>query len=172
MKVKLTVLALAMAVTPQTRATIHRAFRAEDFEIVWTHTPAEAIEASAFREPELVVLDLGRSLQTGEGILDGLRTINPGAPVVVLAEPSTPRPSELAREGVALLQKPVEAAELATAAGMLLKASALPTLRQTGSIPALSKEVRDSELFRQMLQVRYDAPFDLAPSYRHWGINE
>jgi DNA-binding response OmpR family regulator len=172
MKMKLTVLALAMAITPQTRATIHRAFRADDFDIVWTHTPSEAIEASAFREPGLVVLDLGRSLHTGKGILEGLRTINPRAPVVVLAEPSAQGQGELAREGVALLQKPVEPAELAMAAGMLLKASTLPTTNQTVSAPAFSKSLRDSEQFRQMVQARYDAPFDLAPSYRHWGINE
>jgi DNA-binding response OmpR family regulator len=172
MKMKITVLALAMAITPQTRATIHRAFRADDFDIVWTQNPSEAIEASAFREPGLMVLDMGRALPTERAILENLRTLNPGTPMLVLTEPSAQREAEFDQERVAVLRKPVEPVELATAANTLLRASALPRVHPAVWASSHSETVLASEQFRDMLQARYDAPFDLAPSYRHWGINE
>src|SRR5215471_8001101 len=106
MKMRMTVLALAMAITPQTRAAINRAFRPDEFEIVWTRTPSEAVEASTRRLPGLLVLDLNQSLPTGQGILQNLRMLNPHAPVVLLANHSSARDEAIVHEGIAVLRKP------------------------------------------------------------------
>ena len=166
MKMRFTVLALAMAVTPQTRAAINRAFRPDEFEIVWTATPAEAIEVSTRLQPNLVLLDLDRPVQTGSPILRSLRTINPDAPMVLLTEPSFAQDEKVAPAGLAVLHKPFGASVLAETATALLKSSGGETT------PHISESVANSERFREMVLARYNTPFKLAPSYRHWGINE
>jgi len=169
---RMTVLALAMAITPQLRATMHRAFRPGDFEIVWTDTPAEAVEASITRNPGLVVLDVDESVHAGRTILENLRALNPGTPMVLLAE-DPPAPGQgIADTGIAVLRKPIGAAALADTANALLKASSRDSAPRANEDADPPPAAPNAERFREMVRARYDTPFEFSPSYLHWGINE
>ena len=167
-----TVLTLLIAVTPQTRATVSRAFRPTDFEIVWTANAFEAVEASARCRPDLLLLDLAEPLQGGWGILERLRTANPNAPVVVLTESKPEFDEALSNNAGAVLQKPVEAATLADTVSSLL------SLPPAGVAPVSSAKkdhgavIAESERFRDLLLLRYNTPYAMPPSHRGWGINE
>jgi DNA-binding response OmpR family regulator len=172
MKMKTTVLALMMAVTPQTRATIHRALRPDDFDIVWSTTPSEAIQLSTRHHPSLVLLDLDQPLYKGWIVLKDLRTLNPSVPVVVLADHASSHDKGTADNGIAVLKKPLCPTVLADAANSLLTGGA------TSALPVAWKEAEfwdqavDAERFREMLLERHNTPFAFASVYHHWGINE
>lgn len=163
MKMRMTVLALVMALTPQMRATIHRAFRADDFEIVWAKSPSEAMAASTTRRPGLVIMDVGLSAQSGREILEDLRLLNPTTPIVVLAERPLSSAQANADTGIAVLRAPVGAVALADTAEALLKVSG------TASVPPFAQ---DQAQFREALRLRYDTPIPFGQPYRQWGINE
>ncbi len=165
MKMKMTVLALLMAVAPQTRATIHRAFRASDYEIVWAGNPAEAAEASARCQPGLVLLDLNQTLLGGLGVVEQMRFLNPDAPLVVLSEPGFVPPPGVTDNSTAVLHKPVEPEALVDAANVLL-------LTATKAEPEPDVGLSESQRFVELLTARHDMPCALGPSYRNWGINE
>jgi len=169
---KLTVLALVMAVTPQTRAAIHRAFRPDEFEILWSATPSEAVKASTQHRPGLVLLDLDQPVRTGRAILDNLRKLNPRAPMVVLANHSSAGEEAIADEGIAILWKPFGATVLADMANALLKEPRSNTAALATNNANVSSAITDSERFHERLLARYNAPFQFTPSDRHWGINE
>lgn len=156
MKMRITVLAALMAVTPQIRATVNRALRPDDFEIVWAADASEAVEASAMRRPDLVLLDLDQRLESSRGNLESLRAANPNAPVILIAEPGAKLGRDLGEGKMAIVEKPFGATMLSNAVNALLD----------------SATSLDSEKFRQDLLTRRDAPLALPPSYRHWGINE
>jgi DNA-binding response OmpR family regulator len=171
MKIKMTVVALMLAVTPQIRATIHRAFRSDDFEIVWTASPADGVAASAIHRPDLVLLELNKPLRKGADVFAKLRTVNPNTPFVLLEGNGAKANGggDITGAGVAVLRKPLSAAKLAETANALLKGSSTKKV-SGGNEPG--EAIRNSERFREMLLARYNAPFVFAPSYRHWGINE
>ncbi len=169
MKMKMTVLALVMAITPQTRAAIYRAFRPDEFELVWAATPSEALEASTRRPPGLVLLDLDQPVPARQVILENLRRLNPSAPMVVLADHSAAQDEALADQKVAILYKPFGAGVLADAANVLLK------VPSNNSVPPVGKDAdvwgakTNSERTREMLLARYHTPFEFTPSYRQRG---
>ena len=171
-RVTKTVLTLSMVVTPQARATIGRALRPPDFELVWTANPSEAVEASARHRADLVVLDMSEPLLRGWGILAQMRSANPSVPVVVLTEHKSDYDAIIPQHAGAVLQKPVEAADLADAVNSLLKAGAAGAGPEASRDAASGLVIAESERFRAMLLQRYHAPLTVPPSYRHWGINE
>jgi DNA-binding response OmpR family regulator len=172
MKMRLTVLALVMAVTPQMRAAIHRAFRADEFEIVWTATPAEAVQASTRQPPSLVLLDVDQPFRAGQAVLQNLRNLHPDAPVVVLTDRSSALEAATGDSRVMVLRKPCRAALLADAACALLKTPSNPSALTSEWASDIRGTATNSEQFRALLIERSERPFELEPSYRHWGINE
>src|SRR5262245_6882237 len=137
MKMRMTVLAMLMAVTPQMRATVNRALRPQDFEVVWAIDASAAREASASCRPDLVLLDLNQPVQSAWENLENLRAVHPGVPVVALVERGAMYEGNLADTRLALIEKPVGATELAGAVNDLLNVS-------TGSST-------DAEKFRESL---------------------
>ncbi len=172
MKMRLTILALVMAITPQVRATIYRAFRADDFEIVWTDTLSKALQASITRHPSLVVLDVDRSAPGGRTILDNLRNLNPTVPMVVLAEQPPARGQAIVEVGVAVLRKPVSAGSLAETANTLFSSANLNINSQSAENTEASTATANSDPFREMLRAKSNTPFAFTPPYQHWGLNE
>lgn len=172
MKMKIIVLAMLVATTPHTRATIHRAFRPDDFEILWTANPSEAAEASARHRPDLLLLDLNQPLHKGWKTLEGLRRANPGAPAVVLAEHESIYDQAVANRKGAVLQKPVGVAALLETVNTLIKRPAAFPLPEQKQSSELNEAILKSEQFRAELLERYNAPYALPDRYRHWGINE
>jgi hypothetical protein len=61
---------------------------------------------------------------------------------------------------------------LADTANALLKSSAPDTVPEISEGAEIAGATTNSERFRKMLLARYNTPFEFAPSYRHWGINE
>ncbi len=171
MSMRITVLALLVAVTPQTRATINRAFRPNDFEILLTANPSEALETSARLNPDLLLMDLNQPLHLAWGIFERLMTANPGAPVVVLAEHESIYDVTIASRNGAVLHKPVGLATLAQTVNGLLK---LPS----GAAPQASAKagpgdmLTESETLRPMLIQRATTPHPPVSPYHRWGINE
>ena len=172
MKMKFTVLAMLVAATPHTRATINRAFRPDSFEIVWTANPSEAVEASTRARPDLLLLDLNQPLRKGWGTFEDLRRVNPGAPAVVLAEHESIYDLAVANRKGAVLQKPLGVARLVETVNMLMKRPS------TGAGPEGKKDARSDDAiiradrFRAELLERCNAPYALPDPYRYWGINE
>ena len=171
MKMRMTVLAVLMAVTPQIRATIHRALRPDDFEVVWAADAAEAVEASAKRRPDLVLLDLKPPLQGGWVEFDSLRAANPSALMVVLAEHGAAHDRDMTDAKMTVVEKPFDAPALEDALNAMLFSTGSRTtcLTKGGDAGGASMEAGK---FRESLLARHDAPLALGPSYRHWGINE
>ena len=172
MKMKITVLALLVAVTPQSRATINRAFRPDDFDILWTANPFEAVEASARNRPGLLLLDLNQPLHKGWGIFERLRAANPGAPVVVLSDYESIYDQAVANRKGAVLRKPVGMATLTETVNALLKAPSPSTALEGNRDAEPGVVITESERFRAELLVRYNAPYEFPAPHRHWGINE
>ena len=171
MKMKIIVLAVLMAATPQTRATINRAFRSEDFEILLTANPLEAVEASARHRPALLLLDLNQPLHKGWGMFERLRAVNPGAPIVVLSQYESIYDQAVANRKGVVLQKPVGVATLTEAVNTLLKVPSRAALEETPDAGP-GDGMAESEKFRALLIERYNAAYALPTPYRHWGINE
>ena len=171
MKTKMTILALLVAATPQTKAAIHRTFKPNDFEVLWASSPSEAIEASARQRADLLLLDVNEPPSSGRRTFEDLRALNPGAPVVILAENETS--SGLTGEGAAtvVMKKPVGADSLAAIVQALLKTptAIVPDANQGSKLP---DALAASEDFRASLQRRATAPFVSAIPYHRWGINE
>ena len=172
MKMRMTVLAALMAVTPQMRATIHRAFRPDDFEVVWAMDTAEAVKASARQRPDLVLLDLNRPLDGAWGNFENLRAVNPDTPVILVAEPGATHDKRFTDRNVVVVEKPIGSATLKDSVNVLLKLSPdslTPLFAKAGEAGGARV---DAERVRASLFTRHDAPPALSPSYRHWGINE
>lgn len=70
MKMKTIVLAVLVAATPHTRATINRAFRPDHFEMLLAANLFEAVVVSARHRPDLLLLDLNQPLHKGWGIFE------------------------------------------------------------------------------------------------------
>jgi DNA-binding response OmpR family regulator len=166
MKMKITILALLVAVTPQTRATIHRAFRPNDFEVVWAASPSEALAASAQHRPDLLLLGLHQSGRKDREIIERLRTVNPGAPVVVLAEPRAADPDTAADPTAVVLQKPFDVAVLARTIRTLLQMPPAEAGEQSTGAADTSGE------YREALRLRATTPLSIPNPYHRWGINE
>ena len=162
MKMKITILALLVAATPQTKAAIHRTFKPNDFEVLWASSPAEAIEASARQRADLLLLDVNEPPSSGRKSLEDVKAANPGAPIIILAENETA--SGLTGEGAAtvVMKKPVGADSLAAIVQTLLQT---PTAIVPDAMAA-------SEDFRAALHRRATAPYVSAISYHRWGLNE
>jgi DNA-binding response OmpR family regulator len=172
MKMRMIVLAVLMTVAPQTRATINRALRHDDFEVVWAVDTTTALEASTRRRPDLVLVDLNQPLESAWENLENLKAANPNAPVVLLAEPGATHNKDLANMQVTVVEKPFGAAALADAVNALLNVphgSGTLLFGQDADVPGVSTE---PERLRENLLARRDAPLAMPPSYRHWGINE
>jgi DNA-binding response OmpR family regulator len=171
-RTKTTVLALLVAVTPQTRAAISRAFKADDFEILWTANPSEAVEAGARNHFDVLLLDLNQPLLAAWGTFERLTALNTTAPVVLLTAQRSKFEETVGEKMGVVLQKPLQAAALVDAVNTLLKtpaAGAAPGGKHDSEVRSASGE---SENFRATLLERYHAPYILPGSYRHWGINE
>jgi DNA-binding response OmpR family regulator len=175
MKLGITVLALVVAVAPQARSTIGRALRAArpgEIEIVWAADPSEAVEAAARRRPDLLLLEVDQPPREGWGVFERLRTVNPGAPVVVLSHHPSIYDVAVANRNGAVLRKPVGEAELADTVNGLLERLA-GRAGPNGSKDAGVHEVHQAaERFRAELLERYNTPYAFSPTYRHRGINE
>ncbi|MFO1477247.1 MAG: hypothetical protein U1F98_11410 [Verrucomicrobiota bacterium] len=168
MKIKMTVLALVMALTPQSRAAIHRALRPEEFDIVWTASPAEAIRAAATSRPGLVLLDVDHSAGAAGALADQFRSMHPGTPVVVLAAHPEADAAEPKDPGVAVLWKPFGAAVLADTAGALLRSTP-----NNPKAAAPDGSIAAAALFRQRLHERAHTPLALTSAgWQRWGLNE
>lgn len=166
------VLALLMDVAPPTRATISRAFEPADFDVMWAANVSEAMDLSMRHHVDLLLLDLSQPLRTGREIFERLKTLNFGAPVVILTEHESAYEETVANQPGAVLQKPFSVAALAYAVRSLLGMPpadvALSAKQDTGSRDSTTK----SDNFREMLSQRYNAPYGLSASHRDWGINE
>ncbi len=163
---KTTILALLIAATPQIRATIHRALRPGDFEIVWTANPSDAAAASAWCSPDLLLLEINQPLPAGQRVIDTLRTANPGAPVVLLTEHKAAYAEVVAGQGNVAVERPSDAAALAESVHRLLR---LPLSKQQ---PEENSPVRASREYREKLERQAATPLATPILYHQWGLNE
>ncbi len=171
MKMKMTILALLVAVTPQTKAIIHRTFKPDDFEVFWASNPSEAVEASARQRPDLLLLDANEPPQSGREIFENLRAVNPGVPIVILAENETSSELPGAGQATAVIKKPFGADTLAVTVQALLKTPPA-TAPDANRGSNLRDAIAESENFRASLNRRATTPFHSITPYDHWGINE
>lgn len=170
---KKTVLALWVGVTPLTKATISRAFKPNDFEILWAGNESEAVKASTRHHFDLLLLELNQPLRAGRGIVERLRTLNAGVPVVILTEYKSAYEEAVADQAGAVLQKPFNVAALAHAINGLLGNSSSSNLAPTANQAADQRDLTaQSNHFREMLHQRYTTPFVSGTPYQRWGINE
>lgn len=169
---KITVLTMFVAATPHTRATINRAFRSDDFEILWTASPSEAVEASAKHRPGLLLLDLNQPLHKGWETFENLRKANPYAPALVLSEHESIYDLAVANRKGAVLHKPVGVATLLETVSLLMNKESSGTGLEGGHNAEPCEALTSSERFRAEMLERYNAPYVLPTPYRRWGINE
>lgn len=172
MRAKITIMAMLVAVTPQTRAIINRAFRPDDFEVLWTANPSEALEAAKRNRPSVILLDLNQPLHKGWGILERLRKANPGAPVVVLSEHESIYAEAIARCNGAVLQKPVAMATLVETINTLLKTPASGAPPEGNAEVGRGDDMTESGMLRAVL---LEGPATARPTaipHQRWGINE
>lgn len=171
---KKNVLALILEATPQMRETVRGSFATPEFEVLSAANESQATDISARHRIDLLLLDLNRPLRAGWGILERLKRLNAGVPVVFLAEDQSPYEEAVGRHAGAVLQKPIRPAELAQTArrllGMPAPGPALAARTDGEARDALAK----SNEFRELQLRRYTAPYDVATPYpyRQWGINE
>jgi hypothetical protein len=118
------------------------------------------------------VVDLDPAVHTGRTLLNHLRALNPGTPMVVLADPSPASNPGLADPGIALLTKPVEPAALEVTARALINVAPSQAASEPKENPAAAAPSLNPERFRDQLHARYAAPFEFVPFQRNWGINE
>lgn len=172
MKMKIIVLAMLVAASPHTRATLNRAFRPDDFEILWTANLSEAVAASERSRPDLLLLDLNQPLYRGWATLEGLRRANPGAPALVLSKHESIYDLAVANRKGAVLQKPVGVVTLLETVDMLMKKESPGAGREGNQDVKPGEAIMELEWFRAELLERCEAPYALPDPYRHWGINE
>jgi DNA-binding response OmpR family regulator len=169
---RLTVLALVMAIAPQVRSAINRAFRSDEFEIVWTATPDEAVEASKRVSVSLMLLDLDGSARARPEVIEELRTVNPNLPIIVLADQSSVVGEPITHETVVLLRKPFAAALLADTVSVLLGVTDNGSPCPIGSVPEVNAAVTESKQFCEMLVARSKTPFDFTRPYCHFETDK
>jgi CheY-like chemotaxis protein len=166
-----TVLAMLKDDSPRMREIISQALPSRRFEILWTVSLPEAIEASGRHHVDLILLDLHQPLLTGWGTYEHLATLNPDAPIVLIIEQLTAYEQAVADHLGAALRKPFGPAVLAQAV------AGLATRPQADARPAARDQARrdpaaNSEAFRELLHRRYTTPLESPTPYRPWGINE
>lgn len=168
---KMTILALLVAVTPHTKATIHRTFKPDDFEILWVSDLSEVVAVSARQRPDLLLLDLNQPLHEGLGTFERLRTANPEVPVVVLSACESIYDMTVANRNGVVLHKPIGVAELQQTVHKLLN---LPTAiaPDANDDSILRDASAESEEFRASLHRRATTRLDDIIPYDHWGLNE
>ncbi len=169
---RMTVLAVLMAATPHTRATINRALRPDDFEVVWAANASEAMEVSAQRRPDLVLLDLNQPVHRAWRDFESLRAANPDAPVVLLLERGTAHDRSVGDKTVAVVQKPVGPAALADAVNGLLNSPESVTASVSQEADLFGGPNTEAGKLWESLLARRDTPLALPPLNRYWGINE
>ena len=169
---KTIILAMFVVIPPHARAAISRAFRPDEFQILWTTNPSEAVEASARYHPDLLLLDLNQPLHKGWRTYEELRTANPDAPTVVLADHESIYDQAVANRKGAVLQKPVEGEILLQTAKVLMKEpSPAGVLKKRPDVEFRETSITSDPLHVDLLK-RYTASHQPSPAYHHWGINE
>jgi len=161
---KITILALLVAVTPQMRAAINRTFRPDDFEVVWTANPSEAATASAQHHLDLLLLDLDPRSAGSQRVFENLKTANPDARVVVLTEYKAAREGAIRGTADVVIEKPFDIAELADTVHELFK-TPVTDAERCRAIEAAGK-------FREKLWLRANTPLAIPTPYQRWGLNE
>jgi DNA-binding response OmpR family regulator len=142
------------------RESLCKVLQAESYELVCAENGQEAIEKFGAEKIDLLLLDLGLPVKDGWGTLAWLAEVNPLLPVIIITGRFEQR--ELAEQAGAdaLMEKPLNVLRL------------LQTIRELVNEPMECRAQRaknrtsgfryvscDHELFREMLNARFTAPY-------------
>jgi len=173
MKIKMTILALMIAATPQTKAAIHRAFKPDHFELLWVSDSSDAVEAAGRKCHDLFLLDVNEGNHRGREILENLKSLNPDTPIVVLIENETWTGLPGAGQTAAVIRKPFDMENLVTTVRALLQ-TPLPAIvsdTKQGLGPQDAIVVELERVRASMHRQAFEQLNSVTP-YDHWGIND
>src|SRR6266700_6806769 len=86
---KRTVLALLVEANGLVRLELSRALQQQHFEVLWTATTQEAVEAYNRRHIDLLLLDLNQPSKVGRDIFEPVGALNPALPIIMVTEKET-----------------------------------------------------------------------------------
>ncbi len=168
---KTNILALLPDASLYSKAILSRTFHGDHYEVFWSATVDEALDAMMQHRIDLLVLDLNRPLRTGWGMFERLITLNHDVPVVLLTEHKAAYEEVAAAQVGAVVQKPFSPAELKQTVVRLLRQPVTGAVAAAGHAGVAHAESNAAD-FREAMHERYITPLHLPPAQRHWGINE
>ena len=115
------------------RLELTRALEQEHFEVLWTATTQEAVEAYNRRHIDLLLLDLNQPLKVGWDIFEPLGALIPGLPIIMVTEKKTELEQTVAERVGTRLENPFSLPALIQTIHLLLDQPTRTHLQVTGS---------------------------------------